>query len=110
MQDNTDPRTWEISTWLLAFTMAFGGGVIDWISQYLGNVDAYESRCITCNVVSFAARVFIAGVIGLGVFMLIVSLGYSIGVSAALDGIAAHMGVTLLYIIEQKIKEKINKL
>jgi hypothetical protein len=106
MQNNADPRTWELSTWILAFAMSLGGGVIDVISKYQNK----NYPCIKCIIISLLMRCMVASIIGLGTFMFFLSIGYSIGLSAALDGLAAHMGLALLSLLETKIKEKIDKL
>ena len=96
-----DPTTWALGTWSLALGMSFAGGLVNWF----GKVKHGKSRVF--NIVELIGEVFTSGFVGIGVFMLAQSLDQSVGASAALAGVTAHMATRLLFLIENGIEKKL---
>lgn len=58
------------------------------------------------NIVELAGEIFTSAFVGLGVFMLVQSLGQPLGVCAALAGVGGHMATRLLYMAEKVIENR----
>lgn len=72
-----DPTTWAAATWVLALSMAIGGGLINWyVKLKRGHVRAF-------NFIDLIGEIFTSGFVGLGVFMLLDSWNQPAGVSSA---------------------------
>jgi hypothetical protein len=97
----TNPIDWNYSIWLLAISMAVGGGFINWIAY----VKSTENHVF--SIFELMGELFTSGIIGVGVFMVAQTLGQDIGVSAALAGIGGHMATRLLFLVERLITGKL---
>ena len=100
----SDPTTWNMTTWLLALGMAMGGGIINWLARIK------RGKTRPFNIIELLGEIFTSGFIGVGVFMAVDSLGQPIGLCAAAAGIGGHMATRLLFILEKALENKINSL
>ena len=98
-----DPTTWTAATWALGFIMAISGGLVNWYSRVRrGHTRAF-------NFVELVGEIFTSGFVGMGVFMLLTSLGQQMGICAAAAGVGGHMATRLLFAIEKAIEAKIKR-
>ena len=99
-----DPTTWNMATWLLAFGMAIGGGIVNWYSRIKqGHTRAF-------NIVELIGEMFTSGFVGIGCFMLLASLDQPVGICAAAAGIGGHMTTRLLFAIERAVERRLGGL
>ncbi len=97
-----DPTTWALGTWVLALSMALGGGLINWYAKLKrGHVRAF-------NFVELIGEIFTSGFVGLGVFMFLSSWDQPAGACAAAAGVTGHMATRLLFAIERAIERQID--
>ena len=96
-----DPTNWGVAVWALGFVMAAIGGAVNHLSNYQRNMGINWCR--------FAIDVFTSGFIGLCAFMALAALDAPIGLSGAAAGVCGHMSTRLLFVVERKILEKIEK-
>ena len=97
-----DPTTWELGTWVLALSMALGGGLINWYARIKrGHARAF-------NFVELIGEIFTSGFVGLGVFMFLSSWDQPAGACAAAAGVAGHMATRLLFAIERAIERQLD--
>ena len=96
-----DPTNWSAAVWSLGFVMAALGGAVNHLSSYNKNVGI--------NWVRFLIDVITSGFVGLCAFMALSAFDVPIGVCGAAAGVCGHMSTWLLFLIERKIIEKIEK-
>jgi LydA holin phage, holin superfamily III len=96
----SDPTQWPIMTWVIALTMALGGGLVNW----LGNQRVKEGHF---RIFELFGELFTSGFVGVGIFMLSDSLGQPLGVSAAFAGIGGHMATRFLFLAERVIESRL---
>ena len=97
-----DPTNWAAATWILALTMAMGGGAINWYARVKrGHVRAF-------NVIELIGEIFTSGLVGLGVFMALDAWNQPLGLCAAAAGVSGHMATRLLFAIERAIERQID--
>ena len=97
-----DPLNWTLGTWMLALSMAMGGGIVNWYAKLKsGHVRAF-------NFVELLGEVFTSGFVGLGVFMLLDSWDQPAGLCAAAAGVAGHMATRLLFAIERAVERQLS--
>ena len=97
-----DPTTWALGTWVLALSMALGGGLINWYARIKrGHARAF-------NFVELIGEIFTSGFVGLGVFMFLSSWDQPAGACAAAAGVAGHMATRLLFAIERAIERQLD--
>lgn len=99
MNEN-NPVTWSLATWALGLGMAFAGGIVNFI------VRVKEGHARMYNFVELFGEVFISGFVGVGSYMLILSLDKPVGLAAAAAGIGGHMGTRLLVLAERRLVKK----
>jgi hypothetical protein len=99
-----DPTNWSYTTWLLAISMASSGGIINWISRIK------QGKTRAFNIIELIGEVFTSGFVGVGVFMVLESIGQPIGLCAAAAGIGGHMATRLLFLIERLIEGKFKRI
>ena len=105
-----DPSTWSQGTWVLAVGAAVGGGLVNWYAK------VKQGHARVFNFVELIGEIFVAGFVGITVFMGLAGVGQSEGVCAFSAGISGHMGTRLLFLIEhaaethlrRAVKEKEN--
>jgi len=96
-----DPLNWTLGTWILALSMAAGGGIINWYAKLKsGNVRIF-------NFVELLGEVFTSGFVGLGVFMLLDAWSQPVGLCAAAAGVSGHMATRLLFAIERAVERQL---
>ena len=99
-----DPTTWGAATWLLAFSMAFAGGLVNWYAKLKrGHTRAF-------NVVELIGEMFTAGFVGLVAFMALDAIDQPLGVCAAAAGVGGHMATRLLFALERVLEARMKKL
>ena len=98
---NSDPTTWPAITWVIALIMSLSGGLINWISHKAGQSPF--------KIFEFLGELFTSGFVGIGLFMLVDSLGQPIGLSAASAGIGGHMATRFLFLVERAIEARLIK-
>ena len=99
-----DPANWALGTWVLALSMAVGGGLINWYARIKrGHARAF-------NFVELIGEIFTSGFVGLGVFMLLDSWNQPAGLCAAAAGVAGHMATRLLFAVERAIERQLDAL
>lgn len=98
-----DPTHWEMSTWIIALSMASAGGLVNWYGKLR------QGKVRVFNFVELIGEVFTSGFVGLGVFMFAQSFEQPIGICAALAGVSGHMATRLLFLLENLIEHKLNK-
>lgn len=99
-----DPTTWTAATWLLALSMAFGGGIVNWYAKIKrGHTRAF-------NIIELLGEIFTSGFVGLAMFMLLDAWGQPIGLCAAAAGVGGHMATRLLFAIERAIEARLDKI
>ncbi len=97
-----DPANWALGTWVLALSMAVGGGLINWYARIKrGHARAF-------NFVELIGEIFTSGLVGLGVFMFLSSWDQPAGACAAAAGVSGHMATRLLFAIERAIERQID--
>ena len=97
-----DPANWAAATWVLALSMAVGGGVINWYARIKsGPVRA-------SNFIELIGEIFTSGFVGLGVFMLLDSWNQPAGLCAAAAGVSGHMATRLLFAVERAIERQLD--
>ena len=97
-----DPTTWALGTWILALSMALGGGLINWYAKLKrGHVRAF-------NFVELIGEIFTSGFVGLGVFMFLSSWDQPAGACAAAAWVTGHMATRLLFAVERAIERQID--
>ena len=103
MNEN-NPLTWSFATWMLGLGMAFAGGIVNFI------VRVKKGHARLFNFIELFGEVFVSGFVGLGSYMLLLSLSQPVGLAAAAAGVAGHMGTRLLYLAEQYFVNKYTRL
>jgi hypothetical protein len=98
-----DPTTWTAATWVLALSMAIGGGMINWYAK----VRRGHARIF--NIVELIGEIFTSGFVGLGVFMSLAAVEQPLGLCAAAAGVGGHMATRLLFAIERAIERRLNE-
>ena len=99
-----DPGNWALSTWILALSMAMGGGVINWYAKLRsGHVRAF-------NFIELIGEIFTSGFVGLGMFMLLDSWDQPAGLCAAAAGVSGHMATRLLFAVERAVERQLDAL
>ncbi len=93
-----DPTTWTAGTWILAFGMAIGGGVINWYSKFK------DKHPKAFSFFEFIFEILVSGFVGLGSFMLMVAFDQSAVLCAVASGIGGHMGTKLITLVEKFIE------
>lgn len=106
MSNNGDPTLWSMNTWLLALVMSLMGGIINWLSHSPFKDKSSLSTLIT----SLIAEMATSGFVGIGAFMALLALDFDAGICAAAAGVSGHFAARMLFLIERKIEEKIDKL
>ena len=97
-----DPANWALGTWVLALSMAVGGGVINWYARIKrGHVRAF-------NFIELVGEIFTSGLVGLGVFMFLSSWDQPAGACAAAAGVTGHMATRLLFAVERAIERQLD--
>lgn len=97
-----DPTTWALGTWVLAISMAIGGGLINWYARIKrGHARAF-------NFVELVGEIFTSGLVGLGIFMLLSSWDQPAGACAAAAGVSGHMATRLLFAVERAIERQLD--
>ena len=97
-----DPANWALGTWVLALSMAIGGGLINWYARIKrGHARAF-------NFIELVGEIFTSGLVGLGVFMFLSSWDQPAGACAAAAGVAGHMATRLLFAIERAIERQLD--
>lgn len=97
-----DPLNWTLGTWMLALSMAMGGGIVNWYAKLKsGHVRVF-------NFVELLGEVFTSGFVGLGVFMLLDAWDQPAGFCAAAAGVAGHMATRLLFAIERAVERQLS--
>ncbi|CAH1387008.1 phage holin family protein [Candidatus Nitrotoga sp. M5] len=98
-----DPTKWEEGIWLLAIGMSLAGGLAKCYVKFIG-------RKITVRVcIEFVAELCICVMVGLAVFMGVMSFDYPPGVSVSLACMGAHMSTGLIQPIENAIRNHLKK-
>lgn len=100
MSAENDPRLWGAATWALGLGMSVAGGVVSFI------VRVKEGHSRLFNFVELFGEVFISGFVGLGSYMLILSLEQPVGLAVVAAGIGGHMGTRLLHFAEAWLVKK----
>ena len=96
-----DPTNWALSTWILALSMAMGGGVINWYAKLRsGHVRVF-------NFIELIGEIFTSGFVGLGMFMLLDSWDQPAGMCAAAAGVSGHMATRLLFAVERAVERQL---
>lgn len=97
-----DPVNWALGTWVLALSMAVGGGLINWYAKLKrGHVRAF-------NFVELIGEISTSGFVGLGVFMFLSSWDQPAGACAAAAGVTGHMATRLLFAVERAIERQLD--
>ncbi len=97
-----DPTTWALGTWILALSMAVGGGLVNWYARIKrGHARAF-------NFVELIGEIFTSGLVGLGIFMLLSSWDQPAGACAAAAGVSGHMATRLLFAVERAIERQLD--
>ena len=97
-----DPANWALSTWILALSMAMGGGVINWYAKLRsGHVRVF-------NFIELIGEIFTSGFVGLGMFMLLDSWDQPAGMCAAAAGVSGHMATRLLFAVERAVERQLD--
>ena len=97
-----DPANWALGTWVLALSMAVGGGLINWYARIKrGHARAF-------NFIELVGEIFTSGLVGRGIFMLLSSWGQPAGACAAAAGVSGHMATRLLFAIDRAIERQID--
>ena len=96
-----DPTTWALGTWVLALSMAVGGGLINWYARIRrGHARAF-------NFIELIGEIFTSGFVGLCVFMLLSSWDQPACLCAAAAGVSGHMATRLLFTVERAIERQL---
>ena len=97
-----DPANWAAATWILALSMAIGGGLINWYARIKrGHARAF-------NFIELIGEIFTSGLVGLGIFMLLSSWDQPAGACAAAAGVSGHMATRLLFSVERAIERQLD--
>ena len=97
-----DPANWAAATWILALSMAVGGGVINWYARIKrGHARAF-------NFIELVGEIFTSGLVGLGIFMLLSSWDQPAGACAAAAGVSGHMATRLLFAVERAVERQLD--
>lgn len=97
-----DPTAWSIATWILACSMAFGSGAINWWAR------VKQGKAKVFGFFELVGEMFTSGMVGLGVFMTLAAFDQPAGLCAAAAGISGHMATRLLFAIERAVERRIN--
>ena len=97
-----DPTNWAVATWVLALSMAIGGGLINWYAR----IKRGHSRAF--NLIELVGEIFTSGLVGLGIFMLLSSWDQPAGACAAAAGVSGHMATRLLFAVERAIERQLD--
>lgn len=97
-----DPLNWTLGTWMLALSMAMGGGIVNWYAKLKsGHVRVF-------NFVELIGEISTSGFVGLGVFMFLSSWDQPAGACAAAAGVTGHMATRLLFAVERAIERQLD--
>ena len=97
-----DPANWALGTWVLAISMAIGGGLVNWYAKLKrDHVRAF-------NFIELIGEIFTSGLVGLTIFMLLSSWDQPAGACAAAAGVSGHMATRLLFAIERVIERQLD--
>lgn len=99
-----DPTNWGMATWILAFGMAVGGGMVNFYSR----VKRGQARAF--NFIELMGEIFTSGFVGIAMFMTLHAWDQPIGLCAAAAGVGGHMATRLLFSIERAIEARITAL
>lgn len=97
-----DPTTWAAATWILALSMAIGGGLVNWYAR------VKRGRTRVFNFIELIGEIFTSGFVGLGVFMLFDAWNQPAGLCAAAAGVSGHMATRLLFAVERAIEHQLD--
>ena len=97
-----DPANWAAATWILALSMAIGGGLINWYAR----IKRGHSRAF--NFIELVGEIFTSGLVGLGIFMLLSSWDHPAGACPAAAGVSGHMATRLLFAVERAIERQLD--
>ena len=93
--DSKDPTTYSVLTYLWVVALAAWGGVVN----YTRKVRAGEAPRF--SAMELVGEIFTAGFVGLLTFLLCEAAALNKLVSAALVGIAGHMGSRAIFMMER---------
>jgi hypothetical protein len=86
-----DPTTCDLSTWILAISMAVSGGAIN----VFGSIKSGERQ--RPSLMAWIGEFFSAGFVGVGVFMLLLSYNQPMGMAAFCACVFGHFSTRLLF-------------
>jgi len=95
-----DPSTYPLITYLWVIALAAWGGAV----SFIGKVKAGDARA--CNFVEFIGEIVTSGFVGVLTFWLCEEAGFKPLITAALVGIAGHMGSRALLQMEKWASRK----
>ena len=97
-----DPANWALGTWVLALSMAVGGGLINWYAKLK------RGHARVFNFVELIGEIFTSGLVGLSIFMLLDSWDQPAGLCAAAAGVSGHMATRLLFAVERAVERQLD--
>ncbi|MXS81585.1 hypothetical protein ABD07_00450 [Nitrosomonas oligotropha] len=99
-----DPTTWSLATWALVIIVGMMGGMVRWLrSVKYGHPRAFNWFE---GAIELLTSAFISVLTVLGV----TSLGFDLGIAAALGGVASHYGIRSIYLAQDVIKKKVSSI
>ena len=98
-----DPLMISMATYTLMISLAFWGGVASYMRKVKSGLTARFS------ITELIGELFISGFVGLITFYLCESAKIDQMISAALVGIAGHMGSRAIFLIEKYLQSKFLK-
>lgn len=97
-----DPTTWSLATWALVIIVGMMGGMVRWLrSVKYGHPRAF-------NWFEGAIELLTSAFISVLTVLGMTSLGFDIGIAAALGGVASHYGIRSIYLAQDVIKRKVS--
>lgn len=104
MPQNNDPSGWSNTIWYLAVGASLAGGFLRCYAKALGR------KMSLTLVVQLIFELIVSVIIGMAVFMLMMSLDYREGICVFSACVTASMSTKLLTAIQNKIKDRIERL
>lgn len=104
MQQENDPSRWSETVWYLAVGASLAGGFIRCYAKALGH------KMSMTLIIQLVFELIVSVIIGMAVFMLMMSLDSREGICVFSACVTASMSTKLLTAIQNKIKDRIERL
>lgn len=103
MNNDANPLTWAVSTWVLAILMGIFGGLINLLSKYSNTNRASRATLFF----SWLGELFVCGFVGLMVFFTMTAYDQPLALCAVGAAIGGHWSSRLVFLVDRLLEKKI---